>query len=295
VWNTRSNLAITLGIATAMVLWGINNVAIRFMVQNWPPLFTAVTRMFCISAILLAVLRWTRWLGEPKPLSRKLHWEVWRQAGVWQATFVVLFSYALYFTGAARVGLVLAASPVWAVLLERKSGGMARKYLAAALAVIGIGLLLTPSLDGAVADWRGDVCALASSLAWVMFGRQCKGLGEHLSGVEVTGHTMWRAAVLMSPWAIYEAATHTLPPRPELFLVQTYCIVFGGVIAFSLHYHALRCWPMSRVFLWGNLLPITTMAAAWLILNEAVSGTFWIATALVAAAVAVGQSGRSRS
>ncbi|MBG89618.1 MAG: hypothetical protein CMO80_22345 [Verrucomicrobiales bacterium] len=290
MWNTRSNLAITLGISLAMLLWGVNNVAIRFMVQNWPPMFTAVTRMMCISAILLAVLRWTRWLGEPKKLSRELHWEIWRKAGTWQACFVVLFSYALVYTTAARVGLFLAASPVWAVLLELKSEGRrSRKYFAACLAGIGVGILLLPALDKAGGDIRGDLLALGSTLAWVMFGRQCKGLGKHLSGVEVTGHTMWRAALLMSPWALYEAATRPMIATPWLFTVQSYCIVFGGVIAFSLHYHALRFWPMSRVFLWGNLLPITTMAAAWFILDEAVSATFWISITLVATAVAIGQ------
>jgi drug/metabolite transporter (DMT)-like permease len=71
--------------------------------------------------------------------------------------------------------------------------------------------------------------------------------------------------------------------------VQAYCTVFGGVIVFALYNNALRHWPVSQVFLFGNLIPASTMAWAWLFLREPVTSTIWVAMLLVAAGVALGQ------
>ena len=44
----------------------------------------------------------------------------------------------------------------------------------------------------------------------------------------------------------------------------------------------------SQVFLFGNLIPASTMVWAWLLLGEPVTSTFWAAMLLVATGVALG-------
>ena len=101
---------------------------------------------------------------------------------------------------------------------------------------------------------------------------------------------MWRAAVLLSPLVLIEVGSQGLVWRPDLVLVQIYCTLAGGVTAFVLWNNALRHWPTSQVFLFNNLIPLSTMAWANLCLKEPVTRTFGIAMILIVGAVILGQT-----
>jgi drug/metabolite transporter (DMT)-like permease len=93
------------------------------------------------------------------------------------------------------------------------------------------------------------------------------------------------------PLALLETAPSGLAWRADLGWVQLYCILAGGVAAFVLWNNALRHWPTSRVLLFSNLVPLSTMIWAHVWLNEPVTRTFWLAMALVAGGVLLGQPG----
>jgi drug/metabolite transporter (DMT)-like permease len=73
-------------------------------------------------------------------------------------------------------------------------------------------------------------------------------------------------------------------------LVQLYCILAGGVVAFAIWTQALRRWPASQVFLFNNLIPISTMLWAKVCLNESPTPTFWVAMLLIIVGVIIGQT-----
>ena len=54
--------------------------------------------------------------------------------------------------------------------------------------------------------------------------------------------------------------------------------------------NALRHWKTSEVYLFNNLIPLSTMLWAHFTLGEPMTPTFWIAMALVAAGVLLGQA-----
>jgi drug/metabolite transporter (DMT)-like permease len=105
---------------------------------------------------------------------------------------------------------------------------------------------------------------------------------------------MWRAGVWLLPLAILETARSGLVWRIDLVWVQLYCIVAGGVVAFAMWNTALRYWPTSRVLLFNNLIPLSTMAWAHLCLKETVTPTFWVAMLLIVAGVVLGQANWQR-
>jgi drug/metabolite transporter (DMT)-like permease len=87
-----------------------------------------------------------------------------------------------------------------------------------------------------------------------------------------------------------EVARQGLVWRWDLAAIQAYCVVAGGVIAYALWNNALRHWPTSQVFLFNNLVPISTMTWAHFCLGEAVTNTFWYAMVLIVAGVVLGQT-----
>jgi drug/metabolite transporter (DMT)-like permease len=72
--------------------------------------------------------------------------------------------------------------------------------------------------------------------------------------------------------------------------VQVYCIIAGGVVAFALWTNALRHWKTSEVYLFNNLIPLSTMTWAHFCLGETVTPTFWLAMALIISGVLIGQA-----
>jgi drug/metabolite transporter (DMT)-like permease len=302
-WLTRavskgkSNASLAAGLVFAVVLWGGNNAGTKWLVGSWPPIFTGGTRFVCAGLLLLAVLRVTTWFGNYVVPSRELNHALWLRGGLSLAAYIVAFNYALRFTSASHVALYLGASPVWALLWEAVSErikiGWAR-WGAALLALSGVGVLLAPSLAGSAMNLTGELLGLTTSVLWTNYGRQSRKLSATLNGAEVSAHTMWRAGALLLPLGVTEVLQHGIPVTVGMLGVQAYCIVAGGVVAFALWNRALGHWPASRVLLFNNLIPVSTMTWAHFCLGEPVTPTFLLALLLIALGVLLGQVAASR-
>jgi drug/metabolite transporter (DMT)-like permease len=295
VSRNPSNTTLAAGLLTAVVLWGGTNAGTRFVVQSWPPIWTGGTRFLCAGLLMLAMLRWTQLLGKPTPLSSRLRLEFWWRGGLSLAIYIICFNWAMRLTTASHVALYLGASPVWALLWEERpawSRASVQKYAAAGLALGGVLVLFWPALGSDRSDWRGEMLGIIVSILWTHYGRQCRVLGSHLPGPEVTAHTMWRTGVLLMPLGLLEVAgwSRSIDWSSDLLLVHGYCILAGSIAAFALWNSALRHWPTSKVLLFNNLIPVSTMTWAHFCLGEAVTGTFWIAMLLIVAGVVLGQT-----
>lgn len=276
-----------------MFLWGGNNTGVKFLVGSWPPVFVGATRFLAAGLLLLLVLRCTSWLGDWQPVPRQVRVRLWLRGGLSLAVYIVTFNWAVRFTSVSHVTLLLAASPLWALLWEApatRRRELVRKCLAIVLTLLGVAVLFWPALRSSTASWPGEALGLLGSLLWANYGQQCRALGDSLNGAEITAHTMWRAAIWLAPVAAFEVAGSDLPWRTNLVLVQAYCVVAGGVVAFALWANALRHWETSRVLLFNNLIPVSTMAWAWLCLGESLTPTFGLALVLISAGVMLGQT-----
>ena len=298
MFSSKSNGALAASLLFAVFLWGGNNTGTKYLVTSWPPIWTGGSRFLCAGLLLLAILRWTSWLGSHHSPSTEVKRQLWWRGGLSLAAYIVTFNWAVRFTSASHVTLYLGASPVWAMLWEGwpgKSWRTTRRYGAALLALGGVAVLLWPALKTAEVRLPGELLGLVASVLWTNYGRQCRALGKNLSGAEVTAHTMWRAGVCLLPLALVElglaeASRKGLLLDGKHLYVQTYCILVGSVLAFALWTNALRHWPASQVLLFNNLIPLSTMTWAHFCLNEPVTTTFWTAMILIAAGVVLGQT-----
>jgi len=275
VSRLKSNGWLAASLVFAVFLWGGNNAGVKFLVGFWPPVFVGATRFLCAGLVLLAVLRWTAWLGPWQPPPRNLQY------------------WALRFTSASHVALILGASPLWALVWERDAASPLEtlfKYAAALVALAGVGVLFWPALKGSTASWPGEALGVLASFLWTNYSRQCRLLGRHLNGAEITAQAMWRAALWLAPLAAWEMRQRTVGLRADVLGVQGYCIIAGGVIAFALWTNALRHWPTSQVLLFNNLIPLSTMAWAHVWLGEPLTHTFGLAMLLIVGGVIVGQT-----
>jgi drug/metabolite transporter (DMT)-like permease len=300
VFTGKSRQAIAASLVFAVFLWGGNNTGVKVLVASWPPIFVGATRFLCAGLLLLSVLKWTHWLGQAVPITPDLNRRLWQRGGLSLAVYIAVFNFAVQCTAVSHVALYLGAAPIWALMLEERTDKQPRdwlkRYVAAGLALVGVAVLLWPALKAGGAGMRpiGEFLGLAASFLWTHYGRQCRALGGSLPGVEITAHTMWRAGVLLIPLALVEVMARGLKSGPDLLLIQGYCVLFGGVVAFGLWTSALRHWKTSEVYLFNNLVPLSTMlwARAWL--GERVTPTFWLAMVLIVGGVLLGQTNWQR-
>jgi drug/metabolite transporter (DMT)-like permease len=294
VSQPKNNAVTAASLLFVIFLWGGNNAGTKWLVAAWPPIWTGGIRFLLAGWLLLAVLRFTSWLGEYRPLSSGLRRQLWWRGGLCLAVYIVVFNWALRLTAASHVALYIGASPVWTLLWEerpQRTWASARRYAAALLALSGVLVLFWPALQTAKPDLLGEFLGLAASILWATFSHQMRILSASLSGAEVAAHTMWMSGIALMPFGLAEIYfTRGIPITGGILGVLAFCIVFGGVIAYALWNDALRHWRTSQVMLFNNLIPLSTMAWAWFFLHEPVTPTFWTAMALIVVGVVLGQA-----
>jgi len=295
VLSNRSNPAVAGALVFAVFLWGASNAGSKFLIAGetpWPPVWTGATRFLFAGSLLLAITRWTRWLGTSHATPPELSRSMWLRGGLSLAAYILAFNWALRFTSVSHVALYLGASPVWAVLWEGRPSSRReglQRYSAALLALCGVFALFWPALRESHFDVVGELLGLSCSVLWTNYGRQCRALAQGLSGVEISAQTMWRAGAILIPIGGLELLRQGFHPTMTQLGVQAYCIVGGGVGSFAIWAMALRRWQTSKVYLFNNLIPLSTMLWAHFTLGEAVTATFWLAMVLIVGGVLLGQ------
>jgi drug/metabolite transporter (DMT)-like permease len=288
----KNNSAIAAGLLIVVILWGGNNAGTKWLVATWPPVWTGSTRFLIAGGILLAVLRFTRLLGEFKPIERVLWPQLWLRGGLGLAVYIVAFCWALKLTAASHVALYLGASPIWALLAEerpRRNLASLRRYAAALLALAGVVVLFWPALKTGKSSLLGEFMGLTASIMWANYSWQSRWLGLKIPGVEVAAHSMWMSGVWLLPLGIIAVARHGLVVDAPHLGVQALCIFFGGVIPYALWNSALRHWRTSQVMLFNNFIPISTTTWVYFTLGEPLTPTFCAAMVLIVAGVLTGQ------
>ena len=288
-----NNEAIAAGLVAAVVLWGANNAGTKYLVRYWPPIFVGCTRFIFAGLILLLLFRFTKVFGDRRQVPSELKAKLWWRGGVPLALYIVAFNCALVLAPISHVAVYLGAAPVWALLWEgrpERSWKTFQSYFAAGLALVGVCILFWPALRSSSTQIVGELLGLASSILWTLYGRQCRYLGQHLSGAEVSAQTFLRAGVLLVPIVAFEFVNRSPVMRADLLLIQSFCIIGSGVVAFALWNNALRHWKTSKVYLFNNLIPLSTMSWAHFTLGEPITATFWWATLLIIAGVLIGQT-----
>ncbi|MCU0770561.1 MAG: DMT family transporter [Verrucomicrobia bacterium] len=290
--NARSHAGLAGSLVLAVVLWGASNAGTKFLLGYWPPILTGAMRFLAAGALLHVGLRWAGRMRPQREFEASARRDLWLRSGLVLALYIVLFQWAVRRIPVSHVALYLGAAPVWAALWEqglRFDRVALGRYFAALVALSGVILLFLPALNVEDASWPGEVAAFCSGWVWTWYGRECGKLGTKLTGAEITAHTMWRAGLWLMVPGLWELRSASLPLSGSLLLVQSYCVVGGGVVAYWLWNHGLRCWPTSRVYLFNNLIPISTMTWAHLTLGEPITPTFGVAMVLIIVGVTIGQ------
>jgi len=259
-------------IFVVVLLWGSGFSVIKYTLQEIGPLAFVTARFLGASILLLA---WV-YLIEGKPAIKREDWPRVALVGLSGiGIYQICFTLGLNYTTASHSSLIIATSPIFAVLFAWLLGEepiIPRQIVGILLSFVGVTLIVRAGSEGLALTWenlRGDALTLMAAVLNAFSAVIAKRPLERYSSLRVMAMGMivgtlflllfgWRP-LLTYPWA-------TLSFQGWLGL--GYAILLGGVIAYALWFQAIGELGATRTLIYGSLIPVVAVLVAVLTLGE---------------------------
>jgi len=251
-------------------IWGLNLVAVKFLLGDLSPVNVILIRFITGSVLLFLLLFF---LEDVKVPPRDI-WRLTLLGAVGIALYQFLFTFALKYTSAVNVGILINMSPIYGGFLSSLLGYekfVKKRLIAIATGFTGVYILMTKgdwaSFMGG--DVAGNVLALLASLSWALYTILSKPLLEKHSPLKVTAYSMAAGSILLGffvpsffDWG--ELARLSLIG----WLIVIFSIIFSIVIAFFLWYRGVARIGVSRTMIYQYCVPAFGAIAAYFVLSE---------------------------
>lgn len=284
-------------LAVVYVVWGSTYFAIRIVVRELPPLYSAGARFAVAGLVLLAIAAATRSLRGVTLRGVLLAAVpgVLLTAGGNGA--VMLAERTLESSIAA---LIVALAPVlmavMTMALDRRLV-RSRAALGLALGFIGLVLLIRPQPGGHV-DLTGAAIMLVATVSWAAGSVFAARRPTGMSAPATSGFQMLLggAALALGGLLFREPIPTSLPPvaYPSAWALL-YLLVFGSLVGFSAYSWLLSRAPISLVSTYAYVNPVVAIALGVLFLQESFGLGELVASAVILAGVALIVSAPQRS
>lgn len=274
----RAGLA---AVAAAVAAWGVTGVLIKSIEMD--AIAIAAWR-FTLYAVVLTVWLYARGGRVSMRLIRAS-----LLGGIFLAGDVMLFFTAVQLTNIVNATTIGAMQPiVIAVYATRVLGERIhpREYGAAAVAIVGVVVVITQSSGTPEWSGAGDLAAVGALLTWSAYFIVAKRTAGTLTPLEFTVGTGWWVAAFSFPTGLLVGQDMSPPPGAEIVPLLALLVV-GGLLG-----HSLMNWGIPRLPLWLSstltlLIPVFASVAAWIFLDETLTGWQLIAMGVVVAALGV--------
>jgi drug/metabolite transporter (DMT)-like permease len=272
------------------VVWGSTYLAISIAVDSLPPMLTGGVRFLTAGVVMLAVVTARSSLSLLRSVDRR------------QLASCALVGCALATGGNGLVmvaeqhiasglaALVIAAVPMWVVLMRRLTGDPIPRItlLGVTTGFAGVALLLLPGGGGHV-EIVGFLTVLGASLSWATGSFLSPRLPMPPDPLLSTGLQMTAGGVL---GILIGAATgefgrvHADRIQLDSVLAFVYLIVFGSLIAYTAYSWVLQNAPISKVATYAYVNPVIAIFLGWLVRDESITLTIAIGAAVIVCSVA---------
>lgn len=281
------------------VVWGSTYLAIRFAIETLPPLLMASVRFLIAGLILFA---WARGRGAPRPTPAQ-----WKSASIVGGLMfvggnggVVL---AEQWVPSGLVALVVAAVPLWMVVVDWLWGSRVRPTARAAVGLLaGFGgvIVLAGAPGGGAGgghEFLGIVLVTAGSFAWAagsIFARQADLPPRPRLWV---GMQMLAGGALLLPvsaaageWGRFDPSGVSL----KSVLALAYLVVFGALLAYSAYIWLLGATTPAQVGTYAYVNPVVALFLGWALAGEPLTFRSIVAGAIILGSVVIITSGTPR-
>jgi drug/metabolite transporter (DMT)-like permease len=282
-------------LVAANVIWSLNYATTKYAFERWSPIAFSGLR-FATAGIALAVL--VRWREGGLGVERRDVRLVVLCGVVGIFLNQLTFTYAVDFTAAANVALILASAPafaaIFAVILGHERVRPAH-WLALGMSLVGVGLVVIGGSGLAGFSLRGDLLAVGAALTWAGYTVMLRPLLGRYSAVRISALVILVGAVMMAPVTIVQVANQDFDSLRRLdWAAWVYSTIGPLLVTNWLYFRALHRVGAARATLYMYLQPfLGAVFAAWL-LGEKLVAVQLAGGAVIVLGVAFGRAVAAR-
>lgn len=250
-------------------IWGINFVAMKFLLAHISPVNLVLFRFFIGSILLFLLLFFS---GDVKiPLIDFFHLCLLGIIGI--TIYQFFFTYALKYTSVTNVSIIINTAPLYGGILSSLFGfeKFNRKRIFCIITgFFGVFIIITKGtflLEPG--DATGNILAVVSSFLWALYTILSKPLLDRHSPLKVTTYSMITGSVLLIPFVPFYLDFHELM-RLSIsgWAIVSFTVVFSIVIAFFLWYRGVKKIGPSRTIIYQYSIPVFAAFFAYLLIHE---------------------------
>jgi drug/metabolite transporter (DMT)-like permease len=279
----------------ANVLWSLNYATTKYAFERWNPLAFSGVRFTAAGLAMAAIV--LKLEGSLRIARADVPRVV--LAG---ATGIFLnqltFNYALDYTAAANVALILGASPAFTAAFVVALGHERVRplhWLALGVSLFGVALVVQGGSGLAGFSLRGDLLAIGAGLSWAAYSVMLRPLFGKYSAMRLSTLMILVGAVLMAPFAGAQLAAQDFGSIGTLrWGSLVYSAIFPLVVTNVLYFGALRRVGAARATLFMYLQPFLGALFAALLLGEHIVALQVFGGVFIVGGVALGRLGRLR-
>lgn len=277
-----------------IVFWGLNFVAMKFVLAEWTPKTTMLLRYLAMVPLLYALCAVVRQTAKiPKGMVLRYLLAGFVHSGL----YMVLFVEGMDHIGPAQGAVCLVTAPIWIVLLntlfghEKTSPGV---YVAMVVAYFGVAAVILGGEQGVSWTAIGVTLILASAVLWAVGVVLMRPLLQGQPALGVLTASMPGAAFVLVPYAALDLAnTDFSKVTPLGWGSMAYLIVLAGVVGFGAYFYAVEKLGPGRVAASQYFVPVVAAIGGWAIMGKALNAVQIAGIAVVLAAVALAQRSRT--
>lgn len=262
--------SLALGLLISLgVLWGLNWPAMKLALGQLSPWTFRAVSVWTAAALLLIIAR----AAGDRSLPARATWPDLAILSVVNVTgWHVLSAYGIMLVPGGRAAIIAYTMPLWAALLSSwilKERIAPVVWLALALGLAGVALLVLPEVERFGAAPEGALFMVGAAIAWalgtVLIKRRAWGMGM----LALTGWQLLLGGVpIVAVWLL-QGAPHDLHALTPAGAVATlYAALVGLVFCFAAFNKVVSLVPASLAAVGTLLIPCVGLVSSHLLLGE---------------------------
>ena len=293
-WERPSAARLYSLLGLMLLFWSLNYIIGKIALREFPPVLLTCVRTTIAGAFILPIYLW-------RESGRRKTWAWHELRGLLLLGIFGVIANQLFFvlglawTSVGHAAIIMTLMPVMVLLLAAFVGQeriTARKVAGMIVAATGVGALQLEKKSGSSATLLGDSFTFLCVVSLAIFTVRSKQIIERYGSLTINTVAYAGGALAIAPITIWLSLRHGLGRvSAAAWWSVAYMSVFSSVLAYFIYSYALTHMPASRASAISYLQPLGATVLAVALLGEPVTGMLVIGGVLVLAGVFVTERG----
>jgi drug/metabolite transporter (DMT)-like permease len=277
------------------ILWGSTYLAIRIGVGEFPPTIFAGIRFLVAGSLMLAFSVY-KGLKLPVSLSEVLKISVVGLFLLLGGNGCVVWAETRIHSGMAS--LIVATVPLFMALIElvlpNRPKLNVKGWLGLLIGFGGVALLVIPNSSKTSTDIIGIILLLAGAFSWAVGSVYSKSFKASSSIIPNIAIQMLAGGLGLSIVGAFFGEFSYIHVTSRGLGAMLYLIFFGSIVGYSCYVYILQKWPATKAGTYAYVNPLVAILLGALILNEPISISVVLSTAVILGGVVLVQTSKTK-